>query len=114
MNKLRIENDYSYLLTDDQALKDKLWRKLRFRQRNYFHKNLYKQRLWDGYVDFFHKTEGRFLTGLLPEVYLALHLLGIEYEIEDKREYISFAVESIDDQFLNQWLSQEMKPVTLE
>jgi superfamily II DNA or RNA helicase len=114
MTTLRITNDYSYLVTDDNALLEKLWKSFRFRQRNYFHTSLYKQRLWDGYVDFFHKTKGCFLTGLVPEIKLALYYLGVKYDIDDQRTFVQFLHEEINDQFLNRWLPEGMNPITLE
>ena len=87
---------------------------LRFRQRDYFMNPLYKQRLWDGYYDFFNKTNGRFLTGLLTEVGLILQHLKIKYEIQDCRTQVPFLHQSVDNQFLNQWLPKNMKPITLE
>ncbi len=114
MTTLRIANDYSYLQTTDEALKEKLWKSLRFKQRNYFHTSLYKQRLWDGYIDFFHKSKATFLTGLIPEVKLALHHLGVDYDIEDQRTVVMPRYTNVDDQFLNQWLPEGMKPLTLE
>jgi len=116
MNILRIENDYSYLLTEDTRLREKLWTALRFKTRDYFHSPLYRQKLWDGYIDFLSKKTGRFLTGLLPEVRLALEYLGVEYKTADNRRITPFLHEKIDSQFLNQWLPpwREGKPITLD
>lgn len=73
---------------------------MRFRERNYFHSRLYKQKLWDGYTEFFSKKTGRFLTGLLPEVKAALKHLGVEYELLDERDEFPFRVEEIGADFL--------------
>jgi superfamily II DNA or RNA helicase len=77
-----------------------LHEKMRFRERNYFHSRLYKQKLWDGYTEFFSKKSGRFLTGLLPEVKAALKHLGMEYDTLDERDEFKFAAEEIDENFL--------------
>lgn len=100
---LKIKNDYSWLQTDSETLKTNLWRALRFRDKNYFHSRLYKQKLWDGYNEFYKKESGRFLTGLLPEVQLALEVWDIECQVIDQRDKFEFAHKKIDDQFLNQW-----------
>jgi hypothetical protein len=88
---LVIDNDYCQLLTTNHKIKQTLWDCLRFRERNYFHSRLYKQRLWDGYTEFFKKETGRFLTGLIPEVSAALKHFDIEYEIQDNRSEFKFS-----------------------
>lgn len=104
MNQLILENNYSWLKTTEDFIRHDLWKKLRFREKNYFHSRLYKQKLWDGYKEFFIRESGRFLTGLLPEVqaYLAFH--QIPYSIEDRRNQIQWLYPKIDENFLNQWL----------
>lgn len=114
MNLLRIENDYSYLMTDDSGLRDKLWSSLRFKTRDYFHSPLYRQKLWDGYIDFLSRKTGRFLTGLLPEVRLALEYLRADYKVADNRQITPFLFEKVDSQFLNQFLQPGQKPITLD
>jgi len=74
---------------------------MRFRERNYFHSRLYKQKLWDGYTDFFSKKTGKFLTGLLPEVQAALDHLNEKYEVVDNRQLVNFTVDQIDENFLD-------------
>jgi len=101
---IQIENSYSWLHTHDKGVRQKLWKALRFPEKGYFHSRLYKQKLWDGYVEFFKKESGRFLTGLLPEVEAALKYMGAEYQIVDERNVVDFRFSKIDDQFLNQWL----------
>jgi superfamily II DNA or RNA helicase len=114
MTSIRINNDFSYLLTNDSDLLFKLWGKMRWRQRNYFHTKLYKQRLWDGYVDFFNKKSGRFLTGLLPEVIAALKYWNVDYTIVDERQFTKFLYDKIDCNFLNKWLPKGEEPIILE
>lgn len=113
MTTLKIENTYSYLFTDDEKAKQVLWSALRFRERNYFHNPRYRARLWDGYIDFFKKGNGKFLTGLLPEVRLALKQMKIDYDVVDKRDVVKFICEKIDDQWLNKHLLPGIKPVAL-
>lgn len=112
-NLLRINNDYSYFISDDINVKHVLWDKLRYRERNYFHNRRYKQRLWDGYTEFFKLETGKFLTGLLPEVKAVLKYKNCDYAVIDERDAPKFAFESIDDQFLNQWLPAGARPITL-
>lgn len=97
---LRIQNCYSWLYSEDTQTLSVLHENMRFRERNYFHSRLYKQKLWDGYTEFFSKKTGRFLTGLLPEVKAALKHLGVEYETLDERDELSFRVEEIGPDFL--------------
>jgi len=110
---LELENCYSWLYTDVPKLKTRLWRALRFRERGYFHSRLYKQKLWDGYTEFFKKETGRFLTGLLPEILAALDYLNVKYEVVEHRNIVEFKHSKIDDQFLNQWLQKGEDPLTL-
>jgi superfamily II DNA or RNA helicase len=70
-------------------------------------------RKWDGYIDFFNKETGKFLTGLLPEISAVLRHFKVEYQVEDKRSKTPFLYESIDQNFLNQWTPKESNPVTL-
>ncbi len=114
MNFLNIDNNYSQLITADEKIKNRLWESLRFRQRGYFFTRLYRQKLWDGCVDFFHKSKGIFLTGLLPEVQFALNHWQIPYQIKDNRENFEFTQQSIDVNFLNKWLPKGHEPITLE
>jgi len=114
MTILRITNDYSYLITNNGDLKQKLWAGLRFRKRDYFMSPSYKQHLWDGFYDFFNKQTGKFLSGLVPEIKLALHYLDIKYEEIDERTKVKFLYDKVDDQFMNQWLPEGMDPITLK
>lgn len=97
---LKIENCYSQLLSDNMEMLTVLYNNMRFRERNYFHSRLYKQKLWDGYTDFFSKKTGKFLTGLLPEVVAALDHLGEKYEKIDNRKEFDFIANQIDEDFL--------------
>jgi superfamily II DNA or RNA helicase len=112
-NLLKISNDYSYFISDDMQIKHLLWSKMRFRERNYFHNRRYKQKLWDGYTEFFKLETGKFLTGLLPEVLAVLKHLKVDYKSSDERQKINFGIESIDDQFLNRWLKKGENPITM-
>lgn len=98
---IRTENCYSFLTTRNESLKTALWRALRFREKGYYHSRLYKQNLWDGYIDFYKRETGRFLTGLLPEVTLALNHWGVKYVIKDFRNPLQFKVDEIDEQWLD-------------
>ncbi len=113
MTQLLVQNTYSWLLTDDTTIKGNLWKKLRFKERGYFHNRAYKQRRWDGYTNFFEPESGRFLTGLLPEVKAALNYWKVPYKVADEREGFDFKWTQIDDQFLNNYLPKGQKPVTL-
>jgi superfamily II DNA or RNA helicase len=97
---LRIQNCYSWLYCDRPSVLDVLHQNMRFRERGYFHSRLYKQKLWDGYTEFFSKKTGRFLTGLLPEVRAALKHLGEEHEVMDERGEFEFAHREIGEDFL--------------
>lgn len=105
---LQVQNCYTRLTTDTDSIKSNLWTLLRFRERGYFHSTLYKQRKWDGYVDFFGRDSGRFLTGLLPEVELALQHWKVDYNLTDEREQIEFVYPpTIDTHFLDPWIPKD-------
>lgn len=118
-NILRINNDFCQFISQDYGVKHFVWERLRFRERNYYHNARYKQKLWDGYTEFFKLETGKFLTGLLPEVRAVLHHLKVPYKVVDERNQVNFQYESIDNQFLNQWLPKTslsgdpMRPITL-
>lgn len=97
---LKIQNCYSCLLSDSVEVLKILHENMRFRERNYFHSRLYKQKLWDGYTEFFSKKTGKFLTGLLPEVLAALNHLGVKYNVQDERSILEFKYNEIDEDFL--------------
>lgn len=100
MNILEITNQYSWFHTEDAEIKYILWKVLRCRAKNYFHNVRYKMKLWDGYDEFFKQDSGRFLTGLLPEVKLVLNKKNIQYEIKDNRGEFEWAVDKIDENFI--------------
>lgn len=102
---LKVENRYSWLYTDDHELRKKLYLSLRCRPKDYIHSTAYKQGRWDGWVSFFDRASGKFLTGLLPEITAALRLLKIPYQIADQRKPISwlYKPEDITPQFLHKW-----------
>jgi len=110
-NVLRIGTVYSRFQSDNEDVKEALYKSLRFREKGYYHSPKYRQRKWDGYRNFFSLKAGQFLTGLLPEVKLALHLMQCEYDIVDNREPLEFALNKIDESFL--WDRQHEKPVVL-
>lgn len=118
-NILRINNDYSFFLSDNSTIKHQLWDRLRFRDKNYFHNRAYKMKKWDGYIQFFVMETGKFLTGLLPEVSAVLRHFNVDYTVEDLRTKTNFAFDSVKEDFLNEWLPEKslsgdlMKPVTL-
>jgi superfamily II DNA or RNA helicase len=100
MNIIKIENNYSWLHTDDDKLRLELWSALRWKERNYFHNARYRMKLWDGFKNFFDKDTGKFLSGLLPEVKLFIKSFKQEYQIIDNRNALNFAVSSVDENFL--------------
>jgi len=108
---LKIGTVYSRLQTDNEWLKDKLWKAFRFREKGYYHNPLFQQKKWDGFRDFFTRKVGQFLTGLLPEVQLALKLLEVEYSIADNRQPLNFLRGSVGEDFL--WCRDHEKPVVL-
>ena len=108
-----VENHQSTLLNCPEAAYSKIHKALRFRDRGYFHSVLYKRKLWDGFVEFIKKDNGKFLTGLLPEIEAALKLLEVNYEIIDKRTDVDFIYQNIDQNFLNKWLKPGEKPIEL-
>lgn len=98
---LRIQNCYSWLYCEKPSVLNLLHENMKFRERNYFHSRLYKQKLWDGYTEFFSKKTGRFLTGLLPEVKAALAHLGEDYRVLDERGEFDFKIKEIDENIIS-------------
>ena len=97
---LKIDNVNSYLITQNQEIKTLLANVLRFRPKDYWHNSAYKAKKWDGWKYFFDKKTGKFMTGLLPEVALALNKKGIEYTTIDQRNTFTWEINSIDENFL--------------
>jgi len=102
MNALKISNDFSYFLSSNEEIRQELWDRLRFREKNYFHNRAYKMRKWDGYIEFFDKNTGKFLTGLLPEVSAFLRHKNVEYTVEDLRQLTEFNIKEVNESFLNE------------
>jgi superfamily II DNA or RNA helicase len=102
MNVLKIANDFSYFLSSNEEIRQELWDRLRFREKNYFHNRAYKMRKWDGYIEFFDKNTGKFLTGLLPEVSAFLRHKNVDYIVEDTRELTEFNTKEVNENFLNE------------
>jgi superfamily II DNA or RNA helicase len=100
MNIIKISNDFSHFLSPNEEIRQELWDRLRFREKNYFHNRAYKMRKWDGYIEFFDKNTGKFLTGLLPEVSAFLRHKNIEYTVEDIRNLTEFNLKEVDESFL--------------
>ena len=101
MTNLVINNDVSILQTDNQDLIKFLYENLRFKERNYFHNPRYRQRLWDGFTNFFNNKNGRFLTGLLPEILLSCKQFGESPAVVDKRSKFDLLIKEINDTFLH-------------
>jgi len=110
---LQVENVHSRLVSTNRELFEILHNKLRFRPKNFWHNAAYKKKRWDGFKNFFDLKNGKFLTGLLPEVRLALQTLDAPYEMLDHRKPLQWQYDSIDQQFLNQWLPEGFDPITL-
>ena len=111
--KLIINNDFSQLQTDNQDVHKYLCENLRFRQKGYQFTPLYKSRKWDGYVNFFSAKTGKFLTGILPEVYLVSKRIDGQIEIEDNRNPINFDHQSIDKDFLQRFNQDKKNKIEL-
>ena len=111
---LQLQNVNSWLVTKDKDLKSEISGKLRFRDDNYYHVAAYKNGKWDGFQQFFNEKNGLFLTGLLPEVMSILKKLNQTYKIVDERaNNVKWIYKSIDENFLNQWLPDGFKKITL-
>lgn len=106
---LKIQNDYSWLLTEDRDIKDILWDTLRVREKGYFHSALYKQGIWDGYLEFFKKDGGRFLTGLLPDVLKVLHQHKIVPKIVETRKFFEWKTNTIDKHYLSKFTKEKVE-----
>lgn len=102
MTVLKIQNCYSWLLTDNEKIKSVLWKLLRVREKDYFHSPAYKAKRWDGYTEYFKQNTGRFPTGLLTEIKEALAVFQVPYEIADQRKFFTCGPE-IDKTASLQW-----------
>ena len=114
MAKIILSNDISIIQTDNQELIKFLFDSLRFRDRAYFHNPRYKAKLWDGYTNFFNKNNGKFLTGLLPEVYGVCKHMNEPVEFVDNRTKFEFAIKNIDKDFLKPYVPKGSPVITLE
>lgn len=110
---LRIDNVHSHLITSNKSIKKLLHDCLRFHPKGFWANPIYKKKIWDGYNDFFDDKTGHFLTGILPEVQKALKLKNINYVINDERPKFDWAINQIDDQFLNLNLPDGLEKVSL-
>lgn len=104
-NTIKVDNIYSYLISDDIPLKNKLHLSLRAFEKGAIHSTAYKKKLWDGYREFFKPVSGMFLTGLLPEIIAALKRLDKPYTIDDRRVKTNwlYTPEQITPEFLHPW-----------
>ena len=114
MTIITVNNDISILETDNKLLVSHLFETLRFRDRSYFHNPRYKAKLWDGFTNFFNKNNGRFLSGLLPEVYSVCKHFNETVEFVDNRTKVDFAIKSIDKDFLIPFVPKDGREITLE
>jgi superfamily II DNA or RNA helicase len=110
--KINIYNDFSFLETNDSEIKNFIYQKLRFRDPGCFHNRAYKSKKWDGFVNFFDPINGKFLTGLLPEVKACLRAKGADFTENSAVEQIQFLNKEIDENFLQQFNSGR-EPVIL-
>jgi len=114
MAHITVNNDISILQTENQDLLKFLFEQLRFRDISYFHNPRYKAKLWDGFTNFFNKNNGKFLSGLLPEVIGACKHFGEQPTYKDNRTKIDFAIKEIDKDFLKPFTPKGEKVITLE
>ncbi len=110
---IKINNISSRLVTTDQNLVKLLSDKLKFRPKNYWHSAAYKKKKWDGWKYFLNPKNGTFLTGLLPEVKLALKYLKKEYVVIDERKPFAWAHSDIGQDFLKPWFPTGMSAFDL-
>lgn len=101
---VRIQNDYSQLITSNQEVMHKLYLAMRIADPQRFFRPAYRQKRWDGYTNFFNLKTGKFLTGLLPDVLRYLkYEFQVPYQINDLRQAFAFRHKEITADFLNQW-----------
>lgn len=110
---LKTQNVSSWLSTNDHDLKHKLHIALRARPKDYAHNAAFKKRRWDGWKNFFNEKSGIFLSGLRPEVELALSHYKIPYTLEDQTQAVPLLRQSIGEDFLNDWLPSNFDPIKL-
>lgn len=100
VDRLRVENTFSWLSTGSDEVKEKLWKLLRFRDPEYFFNAAYRARRWDGFHEFFNKNNGRFLSGLLPEVKATLARFSRNYVLDDYRPQFAFREQEIGENYI--------------
>lgn len=100
MNTLVINNNISIFKTDDDGLRNELWQKLRVKSLNCFYNAAYKNKVWDGFVDFYKKESGRFLTGLLPDIMNFLKDKNLHIQVKDNRKVVEFENLKISADFI--------------
>ena len=98
--KLTINNDQSQIETDNQELIKFLYSNLRFRQKGYHFHPLFKQKKWDGFVNFFSNKTGKFLTGIIPEVVSAIKKFNEIPTVTNNSISVKLKNDSIDKLFL--------------
>ncbi len=108
MNEIYIYNNYSYLKTDNKEIQQKLWILFRFRKPDFYHNPAFKSKKWDGFYNFYDKEKGKFLTGLLGHVLYTLKNFDETYTLIDKREPFQFVQKSIKQDFLNDYIPEDM------
>lgn len=110
---IQVDNVYGRLVSTDRDLVNTMHEKLRFRPPNFFHNEAYRKKKWDGWKEFFDLKTGRFLAGLLPEVLAVFKILNKPYTLIDDRTPVKWARDSVDDQFLNEFLPSGGTPIDL-
>tara|TARA_R110000796_G_scaffold65569_2_gene151444 strand:- start:6835 stop:8184 length:1350 start_codon:yes stop_codon:yes gene_type:complete len=86
MLKIIVENNVSFLKTDNEKLLTTLKKKYSAKVPGYNYSAAYKKGGWNGEKYFFSDKTGKFGTGLLSHIEEDLTYLGMDYEIEDSRE----------------------------
>jgi superfamily II DNA or RNA helicase len=110
VTEIKVYNDFCYLSTDNDRLKEVVYQALRKKDMHCFKNPKYRMRVWDGFINYFSKKTGKFLSGLLPEVLACCDYCKIKPVIHDYRINQEFAVEKIDNQFLNKEIKDGLTP----
>jgi superfamily II DNA or RNA helicase len=110
---LRVENVYSWLITDDEHTRKNLYLALRVRGKNYWHSTAFKRKIWDGWIEFFNPKSGKFLTGLLPEIVASLKTWGKPVVFDDQRTRPKWRYPTIDSNFLDPFTPKGEKKIVL-
>lgn len=80
-----INNQKSRLLCDARILLQ-VRKLMAIKAKNYFWSPAYRQRKWDGYINYITESGGLFETGLLDQVCNHLRTLEVKFKIIDRRE----------------------------